>query len=70
MTLREFLSTFQSDNIQVTLIDGGTEAEIIVFKAPGYASLDDSLEERTIMSWTIPAPVALRIVLTPETTEP
>lgn len=70
MTLNQFLSTLTSDNIQVTLIDGGTNAEIITFKAPGYASLDDDIEDRRIQSWGIAAPVAIKIILEPVTTEP
>lgn len=70
MTLKQFLSTLTSDNIQVTLIAGGTNTEIITFKAPGYASLDNDIEDRCIQSWSIVTPVAIKIILEPVTTEP
>lgn len=70
MTLNQFLSTFQSDNVSVTLIDKVTNTEIITFKAPGYASLDDGLESREIDSWTVISPIALKIILSAETSQP
>lgn len=70
MTLNQFLSTFESENISVTLIDKTTNKEIITFKAPGYESLDDGLESREIDSWTIISPIALKIILAAETSQP
>lgn len=68
MTLHEFLSTFISDAVMITLIEN--DVEIITFKAPGYTHLDDELESRQILSWTITSPIAVKITLVPETTEP
>lgn len=70
MTLLEFLSTFKTDTVQITLIDGGTNEEIITFKAPGYASLEDELEAREIKEWSIINPIAVKVILKAETTEP
>lgn len=70
MRLGDFLSTLDADNVLVTLIDGGTKAEIITFKAPGWASLEDELEDRYVLLWTVTGPIAIKVILEPETTEP
>lgn len=70
MTLNQFLSALQSNNIQVTLIDKVTQNEIITFKAPGYASLEDILEAREIESWSIVNPTSIKIILAAETSQP
>ena len=71
MTLHNFLATFKSADIQVTIIDGGEE--LITFKASGYECLEDTLENRVIREWSIINsiinPVQVKIVLVSETTE-
>ena len=67
MTLHNFLATFKSTDIQVTIIDGGEE--LITFKASGYECLEDTLENRVIREWSIINPVQVKIVLVSETTE-
>ena len=67
MTLHNFLATFKSTDIQVTIIDSGEE--LITFKASGYECLEDNLENRVIREWSIVNPVQLKIVLVSETTE-
>ena len=71
MKLSEFLSTLTSSNVQVTLTDLNTNAEIITLKASGYASLDDSIENREVMQWSITSASAVKVVLGDTlTTEP
>lgn len=67
MTLHNFLATFKSTDIQVTIIDG--EEELITFKASGYECLEDTLENRVIREWRIINPIQVKIVLVSETTE-
>lgn len=66
MTLHSFLAAFKTPDTQVTIIDG--DNELITFKASGYKSLEDELEERVILQWELVAPIALKIKLVPETT--
>lgn len=66
MTLHNFLAAFKTPDTQVTIIDG--DDELITFKASGYKSLEDELEERVILQWELVAPIALKIKLVPETT--
>lgn len=68
MTVNEFLSTLNAKDIQVTLIDSDGKTEIITFKAPGYASLEDTLEARTVREWSIGSPISLKVILDAETT--
>ena len=71
MKLSEFLSTLTSTNVQVTLTDLNTNTEIITLKASGYASLDDSIENREVMQWSITSASAVKVVLGDAlTTEP
>lgn len=66
MKLEDFLSTFKSKEVQVTLIDKtvtSTVTELITFKAPGYESLDDDLKNREVVEWNISNPAALKIGL-------
>lgn len=53
MTLTEFLSVLTTDTIQVTIKDVTTGNEIAQIKASGYASLDDTIEKRTVAQWSI-----------------
>lgn len=68
MTLNEFLSTLNAKDVQVSLIDSDGKTEIITFKATGYASLEDTLEARTIREWTISSPILVKVILEAETT--
>ena len=68
MIVRDFLSTLETKDISVTLIESDGVTEIITFKAPGFASLEDTLEERTITSWKIGNLLSIKVVLEAETT--
>ena len=71
MKLSEFLASLTSNNVQVTLTDLNTNTEIITMKASGYASLDDAIENREVMQWSITSASAVKVVLGDAlTTEP
>jgi len=63
MNLNEFLSTLTSSNVQVTLMDLDTNAEIITLKASGYESLDDAIENREVKQWSITSASTVKVVL-------
>ena len=66
MTLQNFLSTFKTEGVYVTIIDNGTQ--LITLNASGYQCLDDTLEARVIRSWEILNPVRVNVVLESVTT--
>ena len=74
MNLTQFLSKLTSANIQVTVEDLDTGAEIVSIKSNGYGALDDSVESREVMQWSIVNASHIRVVLggvlTTETEEP
>ena len=63
MKLKDFLSVLTSTNIQITLKDLTTGSEIASMKASGYESLDDAVESREVMQWSITSATAITIVL-------
>ena len=74
MNLTQFLSKLTSANIQVTVVDLTTDNEIVSMKSNGYTALDDSVESREVMQWSIVNASHIRVVLgdvlTTETEEP
>lgn len=72
MKLKEFLDVCSTLNAQLTIKDS-TGKEIVSMKATGYESLDSSIEEADIKSWSVYNPIpSIGVILeTPEdTTEP
>ena len=63
MTLSEFLAALKTDNVTVTIVDHTTSNEIVTIKAAGYASLDDTIENREVQQWTIVNANAVRVSL-------
>lgn len=63
MKLKELLSTLTTDNVQVSLRDLDTGSEIANLKASGYASLDDTIENREVKQWLITSATAIQIIL-------
>lgn len=53
MTLNELLSKLTTTNVNVIIKDVKSGNEIITLKASGYASLDDTLEARTVAQWSV-----------------
>jgi len=74
MKLKEFLEALTTSNVQVTLCELDTGAEIVTIKAAGFASLDDTIENRKVMQWMIQSATAVKVVLgevlTSTTTDP
>lgn len=71
MKIQEMLSTLTTKEVEVTLIDAETEEDIVTLKAGGYASLEDSIEDRTVKKWRIVSANSIRVMLNasePETT--
>jgi len=63
MKLKDFLAGLTSTNIQVTLTDLNSGNEIVTFKASGYASLDDTIEDREVKQWSIASVTTIKVVL-------
>lgn len=63
MTLKDFLSTLKTKNVNVTIYDRNDDV-ICKIDASGYAALDDTLEnQRPIHRWTINGASALTVVV-------
>ena len=70
MRLSEFLAGLTTPNVQLTLVDLNTSAEIASLKASGYACLDDAIEAREVKQWSITSATAIKAVIgNTETTE-
>ncbi len=63
MTLKQFLSTLHTANINVTIVDLDTNEEIATLKASGYACLDDTIEQREVKQWAILSQSAIKAVI-------
>lgn len=72
MKLSEFLSTLNTKDVLATITDYETGEEIVTLKTPGYASLEDTIENRAVRKWEIVSATRINIVLgdTVTTTEP
>lgn len=73
MTLRQLLSTLTSLNVTATIYDSDGKTVLSEIKTNTYASLEDTLEARTVKEWTIKGQFSILITLeevqeTPETT--
>lgn len=63
MKLSQFLSKLTTTNVQVTLVDMETDATIADMKASGYTALDDTIENREVMQWSLISATHVKIVL-------
>lgn len=63
MKLSDFLAPLATTNTIISLIDLDTKAEIVSFKAAGYANLDDTIESRKVEQWSIVNAANIRVVL-------
>ena len=64
MTITDLLSKLTSTDITVIIKNNETDKEIISFKAEGYESLDDTIENMAVKKWSIES--ATKIVITVE----
>lgn len=63
MNLSQFLSKLTSGNVQITVKDLESGSEIINLKASGYTALDDALEAREVMQWSVVTATHIEVVL-------
>ena len=63
MTLLELITALKTQNVNVTVKDGDTDAEIIVFKAQGISGVENEVSARTVRRWTITGATAIEVVL-------
>jgi len=71
MKLSEFLAALKTPNVQVSIVDLASSTEIVTLKAAGYASLDDTIENREVVQWEVSGATSLKVMLgTAVTTEP
>ena len=63
MKLKELLATLTAQNVQVTLKDKDSGAEIVTLTSAGYTSLEDTIEARKVESWRMLSGTKIEIVL-------
>lgn len=62
MTLTQFLTAFKTDaTVLIKNLDDG--AVIAELKASGFASLDDTIEARTVAQWTVDTTSHITVLL-------
>jgi len=63
MTLSELITALKTQNINVTVKDGDTDAEIIVFKSQGINGVESELSARTVRRWGVTGATAIEVIL-------
>ena len=63
MTLLQFLSVLSTKNVNVTVKDGDSDAEIIQFKSQGINGVEGDVSGRTVKRWEINGASAITVVL-------
>lgn len=63
MTLNELITALRTQNINVTVKDGDTDTEIIVFKSQGIAGVEGDVSSRTVRRWDVTGASAIEVVL-------
>lgn len=63
MKLKDFLEALTTSNVQVTLCELDSGAEIATIKVEGFASLDDTIESRKVMQWSMQSGTAIKVIL-------
>lgn len=63
MTLAEMIASLNTKTATVKVIDASTSAELIVFKASGIASVEDTISGRTVSYWTIESATNITVAL-------
>ena len=66
MLLKDFLAASVSTKVITVNLYDEKGLILITFNLPGYACLDDNLEERTIKSWTINNMTSINVTLDAE----
>jgi len=63
MKLVDLLSKLTSTDITVILQDNNTEKELISFKAEGYESLEDTIENMLVKKWSIESATKILVIV-------
>ena len=63
MSLVELITALKTQNVNVTVTDGETDAEIIVFKSQGISGVEGDVSARTVRRWEITGATAIKVVL-------
>ena len=63
MTLSDLITALKTQNINVTVKDGDTDAEIIVFKSQGIGGVEGDVSSRTVRRWVVTGATAIEVVL-------
>jgi len=62
MTLAQMVENLKT-TATVTVIDATSSAELIVFKASGIDSVEDTISGRTVSYWEITSATAIKVAL-------
>lgn len=62
MTLAQMITALKT-TATVTVVDATSSAELIVFKASGIASVEDTISGRTVSYWEITSATAIKVAL-------
>jgi len=65
MTLLQLIQSLKTSNVNVSVRDGESDAEIIVFKAAGILGVEGDVSARTVKKWEITGASAITVVLEP-----
>lgn len=68
MKLKDFLEALTTENVQIVLTDLDTGSVIADMKVAGFASLDDTIENRQVMQWSINSATSIKAILGAEVT--
>lgn len=63
MTLSELITVLKTPNVNVRVVDGADDSEIIVFKSQGIAGVEDNVSSRGVRRWTITGATSIEVVL-------
>lgn len=70
MTLEQLLSTLTSLNVTATIYDSDGKTVLSEIKTNTYASLEDTLEARTVKEWSIKGSYTITVILDEVQEEP
>lgn len=63
MTLSQMIASLNTKTATVKVIDASTSAELIVFKASGIESVEDTISGRTVSYWTVESATNITVAL-------
>lgn len=63
MSLFDLISALNTKDVNVTVTDGTSDAEIIVFKSQGINGVESDVSSRNVRRWEITGATAIKVVL-------